>query len=137
MGNSESVFMGLVVVIFGYYGWLLYNIHSDIRTFYNKWERHRDYLDETREKVMGIEKEVTELEHIEARMNELNHGITEFKKDMLKEIEEETDDIKEVVKIVAGQFRYKNKNSNKGLKLCRDIRSKQGGNYYKRKKKQS
>ena len=36
MGNSESIFMGLVIVIFGYYGWLLWNGNIYLHLCYGK-----------------------------------------------------------------------------------------------------
>ena len=155
MGNSNNIFMGLVVVIFGYYGWLLWTINSKFNSFYNKWERHEDYLDEARKGVMNVDKEITKLEQMETRINEMNQSINEFKEDLLKEleefkeditkeakfsrenilkeIEEESDDIKEVVKIVVGKYRNLTKYSREDLNLCRTVKNKEGGNHYKRK----
>jgi hypothetical protein len=56
MGNSNSLFIGLIIVIIGYYGWLLYNINNNFSSIMFKWEKINKNLDSIIENVNLIEK---------------------------------------------------------------------------------
>lgn len=105
MGNTEALFMGLLVVIFGYYGWLLWNLSNNYNIFFNKWEKHNENYMETRKIIFELERKLTRLENLTPLMNSVKDDMSKSTKDILEEIDEETEEIKEIVKILLGQYR--------------------------------
>ena len=87
MGNSEALFMGLVVVIFGYYGWLLWNINSGYKDFFNRWSKHNQDYVETRQIIFDLDKKITRLENIIPRLETINKDLDKSTVNIIKEIE--------------------------------------------------
>lgn len=116
MGNSDALFMGLLIVVFGYYGWLLWNINNSYKKFFNSWDRHNEDYVETREIIFELERKLTRLENLTPRLETLNRDIDKSSKDILKEIDEESEEIKEIIKILLGHYRKMESNNFDKLK---------------------
>ncbi len=113
MGNSEALFMGLLVVLFGYYGWLLWNINDSYKSFYNKWDKHNENFKEVRQIILELDRKITRLENIDVRLENINHELEKTEEEILQEIKEESDEIKEIVKILLGHYRKMKKTEEK------------------------
>ncbi len=112
MGNSDTLFMGLAVVIFGYYGWLLYNINDNFKKLILGWDNYQDSLKEIKERMDELDESVYKelINKINGNINdieELNKAIKNntsdmdrYKDDIIDEIKESADEIKEIMKIL-------------------------------------
>ena len=117
MGNSDSLFIGLVIVVMGYYGWLLWNIQNKFRSIIYKWDNINQRLDQINDKVNNLEKilfrkvleKITNnqnmIENIEADIADLNDDITKKENNILNEINEESTEIKEYIKLLLNWHR--------------------------------
>ncbi len=112
MGNSDAIFIGLLVVLFGYYGWLLWNQNNSYNNFYNKWEKHNENFIEVRKIVFDLDKKMTKLENLDNKLDNISSNLDKSRIDILKETEEESEEIKEIVKILLGHYRKKQKDDN-------------------------
>ncbi|MFW6009355.1 MAG: hypothetical protein ACOCP8_08850 [archaeon] len=100
MGNSDAHFIGLLVVLFGYYGWLLWNQNNSYKNFYNKWEKHNENFVEVRKIVYNLD----------SKLDNISNNLDKSRIDILKEMEKESEEIKEMVKILLGYYRKMQKN---------------------------
>ncbi|MGM0410211.1 MAG: hypothetical protein ACQEQF_05545 [Bacillota bacterium] len=110
MGNSDALFIGLLVVLFGYYGWLLWNQNNSYKDFYNKWEKHNENFVEVRKIVYNLDSKITKLENLDSKLDNISNNLDKSRIDILKETEEESEEIKEIVKILLGHYRKMQKN---------------------------
>jgi len=83
MSNSGSLFIGLMIIIFGYYGWLLWNINERLKDFLQYREQH-EYI---------IKKLDDKIEELEEDMEKGNYSI-------IDEVKESAAEIKEIMKIL-------------------------------------
>lgn len=129
MGNSNSLFIGLIVVIFGYFGWLLKNIYEqinsigDITSIIEKENKNRESLEIIRKKVEelndGNYKDILDrlddnlscLEKIYSKLENSNLDVDRLQNDIISEIKEESDEIKEIIKILMSRTRIRRDNS--------------------------
>jgi len=100
MSNSETLFMGLIIVLFGYYGWLLWQVYTKLKEL-GGYKSELAKLINNQEKLNNIKREVFAIKE----------ELGEMKKDIIIEVKDESDEIKEIVKILMGQSRTKKKKS--------------------------
>lgn len=112
MGNSNTLFMGLIVVIFGYYGWLLWSINERLKNYLINWDKQNDSfidmketvdkLDESlyKELVNRLDEKKTEIEKIRLEMDKNSDDIDRYYNDIINEVKESTDEIKEIMMIL-------------------------------------
>lgn len=117
MGNSETLFMGLFVVVFGYYGWLLYNINDYFKEFLKKWNKHEESLEELRSKMKELDESVYKelisklntnvitLEKINSDIKENSVEMDRYRSDIIAEIKESSEEIKEIMKLLMNRSR--------------------------------
>ncbi|MCG8514188.1 MAG: hypothetical protein MI740_08605 [Halanaerobiales bacterium] len=112
VGNSDTLFMGLIMVIFGYYGWLLWNINDRFKRFFSNWERNEFTLKDLNCKIENLDESLYKdlISKINQNMLEINklynniQGCTEElernRREIIAEIKESEDDIKDIMKIL-------------------------------------
>lgn len=112
VGNSDTLFMGLIMVIFGYYGWLLWNINDRFKRFFSNWERNEFTLKDLNCKIENLDENLYKdlISKINQNMLEINklynniQGCTEElernRREIIAEIKESEDDIKDIMKIL-------------------------------------
>lgn len=112
VGNSDTLFMGLIMVIFGYYGWLLWNINDRFKKFFSNWERNEFTLKDLNCKIENLDENLYKdlISKINQNMLEINklynniQGCTEElernRREIIAEIKESEDDIKDIMKIL-------------------------------------
>jgi F0F1-type ATP synthase membrane subunit b/b' len=83
MSNSGSLFIGLMIIIFGYYGWLLWNINERLKDFLQYREQYEYCIKEFDNKI-----------------DELEENMEKGKSDIIDEIKESAAEIKEIMKIL-------------------------------------
>ena len=84
IGNSGTLFAGLIMVVIGYCGWYLWNIKNKVEEIDDKL-RALSSLQEEQEDLEGI------LLGVEENLSEL--------------IKEENEDLKEIMKLLLGNYR--------------------------------
>ena len=112
VGNSDTLFMGLIMVIFGYYGWLLWNINDRFKRFFSNWERNEFTLKDLNCKIENLDESLYKdlISKINQNMLEINklynniQGCTEElernRREIIAEIKESEEDIKDIMKIL-------------------------------------
>ncbi len=112
MGNSDTMFMGFVVVVFGYYGWLLWHLRDDFEKFTVNWDKHEKYLEEIKEKINSIDDGVykdlmkrmddnkTILERLQLTLSYTNDDLGRYRQDVINAIKDSNEDIKEIMMIL-------------------------------------
>jgi len=112
MGNSDTMFMGFVVVVFGYYGWLLWHLRDDFDKFTVSWDRHEKHLEEIKQKMTSIddgvykdlmkrlEENKTILERMQLTLSDTNGDLGRYRQDVINAIKDSTEDIKEIMMIL-------------------------------------
>ncbi len=112
MGNSDTMFMGFVVVIFGYYGWLLWHLKDDFNKFIMNWDNHERHLEDMKQKMDSIDEGVYRelknrveenksiLERLQLNLKDNNNDLDHYRQDIINEIKESTEDIKEIMMIL-------------------------------------
>ncbi len=117
LGNTNTLFLGLVIVLFGYYGWLLYNINNRLHTFTYEWDKFNDKLKEILHKLEKFDElyyqELAErlndnkniLKEINTCLNAKNLDLEKIEEKIIAEVKEESGEIKERMKILVGRTR--------------------------------
>lgn len=112
MGNSNTIFIGLIIVIFGYLGWLLKSIYEQVEVINREKDNQKDILEIIREKIEKLDENIYRniLEKLNDNLNclrkiysELEDNDLDLKNleaDIISEIKEESDEIKEIIKIL-------------------------------------
>ncbi|MFW5992115.1 MAG: hypothetical protein ACOCQN_02885 [Halanaerobiaceae bacterium] len=103
LGNSSTLFMGLFVVIFGYYGWLLWNINSELKL---NIEENIKQGEQVRKNGKELEKIYDfldrdifpKLKQIEDDIGRLD--LEKTRNSIIDEIKEESAEVKETIKIL-------------------------------------
>ncbi len=115
MGNSNTIFLGLFVVIFGYCGWLLWQINNNLNEFRRQWENHNKDNKELIHEINDLNKIMYQdflerlkeiqrnLENHNKLLNETDTETEKFKNEIISSIKEETDEVKETVKLLLGR----------------------------------
>ena len=117
MGNSDTIFLGLFVVVFGYYGWLLWNIYTDLNNILGNWKKNKEDIELIKERVGELEKELYQdisdrlsnnhayLKSIDDRFASHINKVDKLESKLISEIEEETDEVKETLKLLLNCYR--------------------------------
>lgn len=112
IGNSDSLFLGLIVVLIGYYGWLLWNINERFKNFLQSWEKHQkclkelkikmDELDESvyKELIKKLDENIINMQKVSYAIEENNNDMDRYRSDIIAEIKESAAEIKEIMKIL-------------------------------------
>ncbi|AZO94785.1 hypothetical protein [Halocella sp. SP3-1] len=143
MGNSNTLFMGLIVVIFGYYGWLLWSINERLKNHLIDWDRQNDSLIDMKETVdklddslykelvNRLDEKKTEIEKIRLEIDKKSDDMDRYYNDIIGEIKESTDEIKEIMMILMNN-RARVLRSEETVDLYRMIKEKQEADNYKK-----
>lgn len=143
MGNSNTLFMGLIVVIFAYYGWLLWSINERLKNHLVDWDRQNDSiidmketvnkLDDSlyRELVNRLDEKKTEIEKIGSEIDKKSDDMDRYYNDIISEIKESTDEIKEIMMILMNN-RARSLRTEETVDLYRMIKEKQEADNYKK-----
>ncbi len=119
LSNSNTLFFGLIIVIFGYYGWLLFNINNQLRTSTFKWDKIYDRLKDILNKLEKIDelyyKELPDklnenrnlIKELNTCMRSNNIDLEKLENKIIAEVKEESSEIKERMKILVGRTRGK------------------------------
>ncbi|ACL70093.1 hypothetical protein [Halothermothrix orenii] len=112
MGSSETLFMGLIIIIFGYYGWLLWNINNSFHSFEDRWNKHEENLNDIKNRMKDLDKSVykeliqklntnlIDMKDIDENINKVNDDMKDYRNDIIDEIKESEEEIKEVMKLL-------------------------------------
>ncbi|MTI58474.1 hypothetical protein GM661_06500 [Iocasia frigidifontis] len=143
MGNSNTLFMGLIVVIFGYYGWLLWSINERLKNHLIDWDRQNDSLIDMKETVdklddslykelvNRLDEKKTEIEKIRLEIDKKSDDMDRYYNDIIGEIKESTDEIKEIMMILMNN-RARGLRAEETVDLYRMIKEKQEADNYKK-----
>ena len=112
MGNSDTLFMGLIMVIFGYYGWLLWNINDRFKRFFSNWEKNEFTLKDLNYKIKSIDESLykdliskinqnmLEISKLYTTIEDCNAELERSRREIIAEIKESEEDIKDIMKIL-------------------------------------
>ncbi len=112
MGNSNALFVGLIIVLFGYLGWLLKNIYEQVKFLEKERDDNREILNIIREKIDKLDESIyrdilnklndnlTFLKKINSQLENSNQEQEDLQKNIVSEIKEESNEIKEIIKIL-------------------------------------
>ncbi|MFW5787733.1 MAG: hypothetical protein ACOCZT_02045 [Halanaerobiales bacterium] len=103
--KSDTFVVGFIVILFGSCGWLLWHIKNKIDMYYINWEKRLEKSEEERKILFEMEKKLVSIKKLEEKYNSLNKDLEECKKQIISGMKEETEEIKEIVKILLGQYR--------------------------------
>jgi len=115
MGNSNTLFLGLIMVIFGYYGWLLFNINNQLHTSTYEWDIINNKLRDIMNKLDKINelysKELTDklndnknlLKEMNSYIKNNNEKLEKLEGKIISEVKEESGEIKERMNILVGR----------------------------------
>jgi hypothetical protein len=124
ISNSDTVFMGLIIVVFGYYGWLIWNINDRIKKIKNKLEKNEEIIinimDNSEFLKTKVDKDILNsfnenlhlLKIINTGMDDLNDYQDNIKRDIITEIKESSEETKEIIKLILSRYRFNNNNNN-------------------------
>lgn len=127
MGNSDTIFLGLLIVLFGYYGWLLWNIYhtvNDLETGEIKIrKRQREILESLVEIYKSLSVDIPEkfrdqttvLEQVNDNTETCNKNVIENREKIISDVKEESGEVKEIVKILLGYYLYLEKSEKNAL----------------------
>jgi len=117
LGKSNTLFLGLIMVIFGYYGWLLFNINNKLQTTAYEWDKINDKLRDIMNKLEKIDelyyKELPDklnenknlIKELNTCMMSKNIDMEKLETKIISEVKEESSEIKERMKILVGRTR--------------------------------
>lgn len=112
VGNSDTVFIALIMAVFGYYGWLLWNVNEHLNYFLEEWEKHGknleelkskiDDLDESvyRELIIKIDENIKKYENLLQNVKNNSDELEKVKADIIGEIKESVDEMKGIIMIL-------------------------------------
>ncbi|MEJ6951097.1 hypothetical protein [Natronospora cellulosivora (SeqCode)] len=107
--HSGTVFTGVVLGLFGYMGWLLWQINEKLKSFLDKWEKHEENLAVLKEKMDKIdeglyknllkelEKNVQEMEKLQIVVNDNNSDLERIRSELMTEIKEGSSEVKDII----------------------------------------
>lgn len=129
MGNSDTVFTALVMGVFGYIGWLLWKLNGRVNEFIKDWNKHQesliyikakmDKIDEGvyKELMNKLDKNIEEIDKLLIVVNDNNDDIEKMGNNMISELKESTNEIKDIIMILmnnrARSIKEKNNNNDK------------------------
>ncbi|MFW6022334.1 MAG: hypothetical protein ACOCQW_02315 [Halanaerobiaceae bacterium] len=126
MGNSDTVFSALVMGVFGYVCWLLWNINERSRSFINDWNKHEGKLDLLKDKMDKIdegvyrelltklEKNLEEMDKLLLVVNDNNRELERMRSEILSEIKDSADELKDIIILVVNNKSRSVNHSKKG-----------------------
>ncbi|MFW6381560.1 MAG: hypothetical protein ACOCZ3_03355 [Bacillota bacterium] len=112
LGNTNTLFLGLIVVLFGYYGWMIYTLHKSFDAFLGEWKYYQQQiadiedllqkLDRTiyRDILEKIDGNATSLKQLTDKVEELGDMLEKSDVNTEAVIKEESEEIKEIIKIL-------------------------------------
>ena len=117
MGNSNNLFLGLIIVLIGYYGWLLWNINNKNESYLKKWERFSEKSDDMEDILKDIEKMiyrentqklntiVAELDNLKEKSEDISEEIERTQDKMLDNLNQEIEELKQTMSILLKCYR--------------------------------
>ncbi|MFW6035875.1 MAG: hypothetical protein ACOCRZ_06430 [Halothermotrichaceae bacterium] len=111
-GNSNTLFVGIIVLIFGYYGWLLWNINERLKNYFMNWDDHEQDLIELKSKLNELDESVyknlinklnqtvKDFESIKEFIRDNSSDLDRYRKDIIDEIKESTNELKDIIMIL-------------------------------------
>ena len=112
MGNSDTIFAGLIIAVFGYMGWMLWQINEKFKAFTQKWNSHEDNLlvlknkmdkiDEGvyKELMNKLENNVQEIDKLLIVSKDNNSDLERMRNDLIAEIKDGTNEVKDIIMIL-------------------------------------
>ena len=115
--NSETLFIGLLVILVGYYGRLLWHIVNSLKEYSREMEKIINKIGDISEVMAHLDKalykDITErlnsclnqLNNIQNDFEDLDSELNDHDHDVRRRINEKTEDIKETMKILLTCYR--------------------------------
>ncbi|HLV09470.1 MAG TPA: hypothetical protein VKY40_04610 [Halanaerobiales bacterium] len=116
MGKSDTMFIGLMVVIFGYYGWLLWHLKDDFNKYIINFEERGKNLEKNvkcinekielidsdcyKKMLKKIEKNKILLENLQKSEEDTAKELARSRQDIISAIKDSNEDIKEIMMIL-------------------------------------
>lgn len=112
MSNSDTVFTALVMGVFGYMGWLLWNINERLKDFETGLNKYDDNLSNIKNKMdkndqgvyknllAKLDESVNEMDKLLLVVNDNSEEIEKLRSDILSEVKESTNEIKDIIMIL-------------------------------------
>lgn len=112
MSNSNTIFSALVMGVFGYMGWLLWNINEGLKDFKKEWNKHEDDLKSVKSKmdridhgvykdmISKLDKSTTEMDKLLLIVNDNNNELEKTRSDIIAEVKESANEVKDIIMIL-------------------------------------
>lgn len=135
MSNSNTIFSALVMGVFGYMGWLLWNINEGLKEFKKEWNKYEGDLESLnskmdridhgvyKEMVSKLDKSTTEMDKLLLIVNDNNDELEKTRSDIIAEVKESADEVKDIIMILMNNRArsIKKKTLNEDQELIKDF----------------
>ncbi len=142
MGNSGTIFSALVMGVFGYMGWLLWNINERLKDFKQGWNKHEDDLKSIKSKldridygvykdmISKLDKSSREMDKLTLIVNDNSNELEKTRSNIIAEVKESADEVKDIIMILMNNRArsIKNKKLVEDEKLKKDGSNEKGNN---------
>lgn len=112
--NSDALYVSIMLVVFGYCGWLLWKINGKLEYFLGEWDKHEKTLNCLKQKIDELDQSVYKdlIHSIDTNSNEIEKMMIAVEKNredidrnrgaIIEEIKESAAETKEIIKILHG-----------------------------------
>ena len=112
MSNSNTIFSALVMGVFGYMGWLLWNINETLKDFKKQGDKHEDDLESIKNKmdridqgvykdlISKLDKSTTEMDKLLLIVNDNSDELEKTRSNIIAEVKESANEVKDIIMIL-------------------------------------
>lgn len=107
--HSDSLFIGVVLGLFGYIGWMLWKMNEKLKSFIDKWGKYEENLVSLEEKMDKIDDSLykdlmeklamnmREMDKLKVIVNDNNKDLEKMRLQIIAEIKEGNSEVKDII----------------------------------------